>query len=129
MCLEFKYGDEKVLGTQPYTTYGSAFTHCVSHPNSIEVSSNRFSYTHTHTHTHTHTLCLSLHASSIQPSIHLSWHNIHFISSLYTSHCRRLASIGNGSRKTVIAIAGPRLTTCRGDNSHARKSLLEGLSR
>ena len=28
-CLEFRYGDGKVLGTQPHLTCGSASTHCV----------------------------------------------------------------------------------------------------
>ena len=43
---EFKYGDEKILGTQPYLTHGSASTHCVTYPNSIKGSFNKLFYTH-----------------------------------------------------------------------------------
>ena len=49
MCLEFRYGDGKVLGTQPHPTRRLAFTHCVPYPNPIKESSNRLFYTHTYT--------------------------------------------------------------------------------
>ena len=39
-CLEFRYGDGKVLSTQPHLICGLASSHCVSHPNSIKESSN-----------------------------------------------------------------------------------------
>ena len=35
-CLDFRYGDGKVLGTQPHPTYRSAFTHCVPSLNLIK---------------------------------------------------------------------------------------------
>ena len=50
---------------------------------------------------------------------------------IFLSPCQHLASIGSGSRKTTttVAIAGPRSTTCHGDNSHAREAPLESPSR
>ena len=39
-CLEFKYRDGKVLGTQPYPTSGSASTHCVLNLNLIKSNFN-----------------------------------------------------------------------------------------
>ena len=36
MCLEFSYGDGKVLGTQLHSTRGSASTHCVPNLNLIK---------------------------------------------------------------------------------------------
>ena len=35
-CLKFRYGDGKVLCTQPHPTRGSASTHCVLHLNLIK---------------------------------------------------------------------------------------------
>ena len=46
MCPEFKYGDGKVLGTQPHSTHRSASTYCVPSPNLINGSSNMLFYTH-----------------------------------------------------------------------------------
>ena len=39
-CLKFRYGDEKMLGTQPHQTRGSTFTHCVLHFNPIKGTFN-----------------------------------------------------------------------------------------
>ena len=35
-CPEFRYGDGKMLGTQPHPTRGLTFTHCVLHLNLIK---------------------------------------------------------------------------------------------
>ena len=35
-CLKFRYEDEKVLGTQPHMTRGSASTHCVPSLNLVK---------------------------------------------------------------------------------------------
>ena len=35
-CLELRYGDRKVLGTQPHPTHRSASTHCVPSLNLIK---------------------------------------------------------------------------------------------
>ena len=40
MCPEFRYGNGKVLGIQPYRTRGSAFTHCVLYFNLIKDTFN-----------------------------------------------------------------------------------------
>ena len=40
MCQEFRYGNGKILGTQPHPTSGSTSTHCVPNPNLIKRSSN-----------------------------------------------------------------------------------------
>ena len=39
-CPEFRYGDGKVLGTQPYLTRGSVSIHCVLHFNFIKGTFN-----------------------------------------------------------------------------------------
>ena len=39
-CLEFRYGNRKVLGTQPHLTCGSAPTHCVPCLNPIKDTLN-----------------------------------------------------------------------------------------
>ena len=39
-CPEFKYGYGKVLGTQPYLTCWSAFTHCILRLNLIKGTFN-----------------------------------------------------------------------------------------
>jgi len=39
-CLEFRYGNRKVLGTQPHLTRGSASTHCVPCLNLIKDTLN-----------------------------------------------------------------------------------------
>ena len=41
MCPEFRYGDRKVLGTQPHLNCWLASTHCVPNPNSIKGSFSR----------------------------------------------------------------------------------------
>ena len=53
MSLEFRYGLEKVLGTQNYPTHWSASTHCVLHLNSIK-STFDIASSHTYTHTSIH---------------------------------------------------------------------------
>ena len=40
MCSEFRYGERKVLGTQPYPTCGFASTHYVLHFNLIKGTFN-----------------------------------------------------------------------------------------
>ena len=40
MCLEFRYEDEKVLGTQSHPTHGSASTHCIPNINLIKDNFN-----------------------------------------------------------------------------------------
>ena len=40
MCLEFRYEDEKVLGTQSHPTRRSASTHCVPNINLIKDNFN-----------------------------------------------------------------------------------------
>ena len=47
VCLEFRYGDVKVLGIQPHQTYTLAYTHCVPNPNPIKGSFNMLFKTHT----------------------------------------------------------------------------------
>ena len=73
MCSEFRYGDGKVLGTQPHLTRGLVSTHCVSNPSPLKGSSNRLFQTHIHTNMH---LNIQHGISSQKPSIHLSWHSI-----------------------------------------------------
>ena len=41
MCPKFRYKDEKVLGTQPHLTCGSASTHCVPSLNLIKGRFNK----------------------------------------------------------------------------------------
>ena len=83
MGLEFKYGDGKVLGTQPHPTYGLASNHCVLRLNLIEGLFNIVIYTHTHTHTSIHLVInmtsiiqkpyhTSIMATHIKLNIHLS---------------------------------------------------------
>ena len=45
-CSEFRYGDGKVLSTQPHLTRGSASTHCVPNLNLIKGTFNML-YSHT----------------------------------------------------------------------------------
>ena len=49
---EFKYGDEKLLDTQPDLTRRSTSSHCVLRLNPIKGSFNIVIYTHTHTSIH-----------------------------------------------------------------------------
>ena len=53
MGLEFRYGDGKVLGTQPYQTHESTSNHCVLHLSLIKGIFNIVFY-NTHTHTNMH---------------------------------------------------------------------------
>ena len=53
MGSKFRYGDGKVLGTQPHPTHGLASSHCVLRLNLIKGMFNIVSYAHIHTHTHT----------------------------------------------------------------------------
>ena len=47
--LDFRYGDRKVLGTQPHPTFGSAFTYCVLRLNPIKgIFKNCILDSHTH---------------------------------------------------------------------------------
>ena len=76
MCPKFRYGDEKVLGTQPNPTRGLAFTHCILRLNLIKsifniVILDSLSLSHTHTHTRIH-LSKQHGISFPNPSIHLS---------------------------------------------------------
>ena len=48
-CSEFRYGDEKVLGTQPHPTRGLASTHCVLFLNLIKGTFNIHHSSLTHT--------------------------------------------------------------------------------
>ena len=52
MCPNFRYGDGKVLGTQPHPTRGSASTHFVSNLNPIKGKLNIVILTHTHSSMH-----------------------------------------------------------------------------
>ena len=54
MCSDFRYKDEKVLGTQPRLTHGSAFTHCVLRLNLIKDTFNIYHSRLTHTHISIH---------------------------------------------------------------------------
>ena len=69
-CLEFRYGDGKVLGTQPHLTHGLASFHCILCLNLIKNIFNTTFQTQTHA---------SIHLSKLlNPNIHLSWHrNVH----------------------------------------------------
>ena len=58
-CSEFRYGDEKVLDTQPYLTRRSASTHCILHLNLIKGTFNIVildSHTHQHTSSNQHSI-------------------------------------------------------------------------
>ena len=48
MCLEFRYRDGKVLGTQPHPNHGSASIYCVLHLNLIKVIFNIYHSRLTH---------------------------------------------------------------------------------
>jgi len=51
-CSKFRYGNEKVLGTQHYPTRESASTHCVLHLNLVkDILNTCITKSHTHTHT------------------------------------------------------------------------------
>ena len=52
-CPEFRYGDGKVLGTQPHPTHGSASTQCVLRLNLIKDIFN-IVILNSHTHTSIH---------------------------------------------------------------------------
>ena len=100
------YADEKMLGTQPYSTCGSVSIHCVPHPNSIKGFFNRLS-THTHTHTHKH-------ASIIRPKIHINmvhhmaFHtcpNMHLNITFYFIHMRSLIDIHLGMAYPTIHLS------------------------
>ena len=78
MCLEFRYGDEKVLDTQPYLTHESASTHCVLRLNLIKgVLNTCIIESHTHTHTQTHTsIHLANNMASYHPKPQHTWYYI-----------------------------------------------------
>ena len=69
-CPEFRYGNRKVLGTQPHPTRGLASSHYILRLNLIKRIFNTAFYTQTHA---------SIHLSKLlNPNIHLSWHhNVH----------------------------------------------------
>ena len=52
MDSEFRYGDGKVLGTQPHPTHGSASSHYVLCLNLIKGPFNIVIYTYTHNSIH-----------------------------------------------------------------------------
>ena len=74
MYLEFRYGDGRVLGTQPYSTCGSASTHCVLCLNLIKgIFTTCILDSHTHTNIH-----LSNMAFSSQTLAYI-YHTSHYI--------------------------------------------------
>ena len=91
MGLECKYGDGKVLGTQPHLTHGSASNHCALRLNLIKGLFNIVIYTHTHTSIHLATNMASIISKTLTYIYHGNSHQAQHTSIMHIilSHPRQ----------------------------------------
>ena len=110
-CPEFRYGDGKVLGTQPHPSHGSASTHCVLRLNLIKSTFNIYHYRFTHTHTHTHQYTFSKQCGII------SSQTLAYI--YHTSHSKEETQIQQQSNKYIIMSKAWHINLCIHIHQHS----------